>query len=440
MKMIGPHLCPIPWNHIGIQQNGDLRQCCQMTKNPFGKFISNGEAARFSVENVDLARNHESVKQLRQEMMEGMRPSACQLCWTEEDSGIFSKRLHMLSDYDMDPLLSNTKPDGTIDVEKVPLEYLDLRLGNLCNLRCRSCGPGDSSLWVDDHGELTQKNGKAVMHYYGSKDYQLIKSSGTWRIDSDDFSWHEDPEFHRWFDSMISASVTRLYFTGGEPTVNKHHMKMLDRAIEIGKARNISLEYNTNMVAIPPRLLDQWRHFKRVGLGVSIDAMGPLATYIRNPSKWNDVEANCDSIGYGQIPQLMASIASTISVLNIRHFIDLSKWAIIKRYSHFSRWPSWHMLHGPVHLNVQILPDDIKREIEREYHEFYAWIGDNFGKNDMEYASNYYQGIINFMWKESRTDELVNLRTSTDALDRIRNESLSQSIPWLDEILRRSLL
>jgi hypothetical protein len=346
----------------------------------------------------------------------------------------------MLSDYDMTPLLSHTKSDGTIDVKNVPLEYLDLRLGNLCNLRCRSCGPGDSSLWVDDHGELTQKNGKAVMHYYGSKDYQLIKSSGTWRIDSDDFSWHEDPEFHQWFDSMISNGVTRLYFTGGEPTVNKHHMRMLDRAIEIGKARNISLEYNTNMVAIPPRLLDQWRQFKRVSLGVSIDAMGPLATYIRNPSKWSDVESNCDSIGYGQISQLMASIASTISVLNIRHFIDLSKWAIIKRYSHFSKWPSWHMLHGPEYLNVQILPDDTKREIEKEYHEFYAWIGDNVGKTDMESVRNYYQGIINFMWKESKPHELKNLRKRMDALDRLRKESLSQSIPWLDKILRESSL
>jgi hypothetical protein len=69
MKLIGPNLCPIPWNHIGIQQNGDLRQCCQMTKSPFGKFVSNGVASRFSEENVNLARNHESIKQLRREMM-----------------------------------------------------------------------------------------------------------------------------------------------------------------------------------------------------------------------------------------------------------------------------------------------------------------------------------------------------------------------------------
>ncbi len=163
---------------MGIQQNGDLRQCCQMVNKPFGKFIDeNNNSLKFSHENVDLSRNHKVSKQIRKEMLAGQKPSACSLCWKEESIGIFSKRKSMLKQYDIDSLIQHTESDGTIDLDKTPLNYLDLRLGNLCNLKCRSCGPGDSSLWVDDFAELTQKDGKVIMNYYGEKNYDIIKKS-----------------------------------------------------------------------------------------------------------------------------------------------------------------------------------------------------------------------------------------------------------------------
>jgi MoaA/NifB/PqqE/SkfB family radical SAM enzyme len=430
-------LCPIPWNHIGIQQNGDLRQCCQMIANPNGKFFNDdGTAIKFDIETIDAVQNHHSIKKIRKEMMAGEKPDACNLCWSEEENGIDSKRKSMLQTYPMEKMLEATSSDGTINIDQHRLEYLDLRLGNLCNLKCRSCSPTDSSLWVEDYAELTQINGKAKLNYYNSKHYDIIKTNKGWQIDSNDFNWHENPRFHSWLDTKIQNGLDRIYFTGGEPTVNKQHFKILDRIIEMSAANNITLEYNTNMVAIPPSLLEKWKKFKAISIGASVDATGKLASYIRHPGRWSDVEKNCDMIGYSQIPHLHGGIATTVSILNIRHFLDLTKWLINKRYTNFNIFPSWHLLHGPDYLNIQTLPVSIKEEIANEYESFYIWIASNHSDQMSQDIKKYYSGIISFMFKTDLSHKLPKLAVVLRKLDELRGESLEEQLPWLNDIIK----
>ena len=429
--------CPIPWNHLAIQQNGNLRQCCQMTDAPFGHFMDGDQALRFDADNIDTIRNHHSIKNIRSAMLKGQRPTACNLCWTEEDSGIVSKRMSMNEIYPADQYLAATKSDGTIDITASPLAYLDLRLGNLCNLKCRSCGPTDSSLWVEDHGNLLSEQDSPTFNFYGANTYKIQKNGSSWKIDSDDFNWHQSGEFHEWLNGQIVKNVTRIYFTGGEPTVNKYHVQILEEIIALGKSHSITLEYNSNMVAIPQSLLKLWKNFYAVHIGASIDAIGSLASYIRHPGRWPDVEKNCDSIGYGQIPQISCGIATTVSVMNIRHFIDLTKWAISKQFTSIRSIPSWHVLHGPKYFSIQVLPKEIKSSIEQEYHQFYNWVSENFGENDRKNIEQYYSGIIRFMWQEDLTKYLPQLKKTLHKVDKLRGENLADQIPWLDEILEQ---
>lgn len=412
-----------------IQQNGDLRQCCQMIEQPFGKFLDDGRAIKFDSTTVDAIRNHDTAKTLRRAMMAGEQPSACKLCWDEEAVGVHSKRLSMLQKYPMAPLLAHTAPDGTID--DIPLEYIDLRLGNLCNLKCRSCGPKDSSLWVDDFGELEQHR----LHSYGGPEYQIVPAAKGWRIDSDDFDWHNDPTFYQWLDTKLQDGLRRFYFTGGEPTVNKNHMRILRRIVELGKAPDVILEYNSNMVAIPPNLLSLWGNFKSVGIGISVDAIGSLAHYVRHPSIWPQIERNCDAIGYGQLANLRGGLATTVSVLNVRHFIKLSEWLVGKVYKTISKYPSWHLLHTPDYLSIQILPDTVKAMISEEYEAFYHWIEMNFGVVEAAMVRRNYASILKFMHQQSATHLLPKFKAVTERLDAIRHESLADHLPWLAALL-----
>ncbi len=208
-------------------------------------------------------------------------------------------------------------------------------------------------------------------------------------------------------------------------------MRILSRIIELQKSSDISLEYNSNMVAIPPQLLNQWKQFKMVNIGASIDAIGPLATYVRHPSKWEAVEKNCDSIGYRQLPNVNIGLAATISILNIRHLPDLTKWLLSKKYTSFKRYPTWHLLHGPEYLNIQALPDDTKKLIEQEFEDFYQWVSDNISPVDGQTVRNDYS-----MNQTSRINELAKLKVSLKTVDAIRKESIETIIPWLHELLK----
>jgi hypothetical protein len=401
---------------------------------PYGKLVDgDGDGNNLNFNNIEDARNHPETKKIRKDMMNGKKPSACNFCWTEESAGITSKRLHMLKKYDINEVLKNTSDDGTIDTDTVPLIYIDLRLGNLCNLKCRVCGPYSSSLWVDDYAELNQIDNKATMNYWGEKEYNLIK---TWKIDSADFNWYDDQNFHSWLDSKILNGLLSIYFTGGEPTVNKAHMQILERIIELQKASVISLEYNTNMVAIPPKLLELWKPFKLVNIGASIDAMGPLAAYVRNPSNWEKIEKNIDKIGYNQFSNLNIGCQTTVSILNIRHLIDLSKWLFSKNYTSFkNKWLSWHILVLPEHFSIQVLPSETKKIIEEEFNNFYSWVETNVGNEDGKFIRTNYGKIISFMNQQQKQHLLPKLATTITEIDNLRKENIRTAIPWLSDIL-----
>ena len=118
-------------------------------------------------------------------MLAGEEHPACDLCWKEESIGLNSKRVYMNKvvtngvKYDIDRIRNSTQSDGTIDTKEFPLNYFDLRFGNLCNLKCRSCGPNDSSLWYEDYFNLSKDKDKTkpkYMWFYGVNRYSIVKN------------------------------------------------------------------------------------------------------------------------------------------------------------------------------------------------------------------------------------------------------------------------
>ena len=58
--------------------------------------------------------------------------------------------------------------------------------------------------------------------------------------------------------------MLQLYFAGGEPTLIEEHYEILDKVIEMGYADKLELRYNPNGIELSDRLLEQWKHFKKV--------------------------------------------------------------------------------------------------------------------------------------------------------------------------------
>lgn len=428
--MTSSTICAIPWNHLAIQQNGDYRACCQCIHPPFGRLTDGEKPMNVLDTSFDEARNAIELKEIRSQMMKGEKPAVCKLCWDEEASGLSSRRKAV--NLQMGPPdTSSTAEDGTLDTEANKLTYMDVRFGNLCNQACRSCGPTDSSLWYDDAAELSKTK---KLLFYGDKTYDFKKKGQTWIVNSDDFHWYNQPQFFEELKNHLS-NINRFYFTGGEPTINKAHFKTLELCIAAGVAKNITLEYNSNLMAIPQSLIKTWSQFNLVTIGASIDAYGDLANYVRWPAKWGVIESNIFALDTNTSVNLQFSISSTISCLNILNFLDLIRWMLNQQFKRLRIIPQYHMLHAPQHLNVQNLPDAAKQDITKKYEDFFLELEHNNVANH-RHIENYLRSIINFMnEKEQNPIVFRRLKSELKTIDVRRNQSVEKSIPWLAALL-----
>jgi sulfatase maturation enzyme AslB (radical SAM superfamily) len=431
--------CPLPWNHISVQQNGDFRVCCQQIYPPFGKLKnSDNTVANILADDINQVRNHNFYKEIRLSMMKGERHESCQLCWKEEDNGLSSRRHHSIYTYGSEGFIENTNSDGSIDTNIFPIKYIDIRFGNLCNLKCRYCGPTDSSLWYEDHVILSRDDvnaTEATMNYYGTKTYSIKKTNNVFKVDSLDFEWYESEKFWNMLEKLI-PHIDRYYFTGGEPTINKTHFKCLEKIIEMGYSKKVQLDYNSNMFAIPDKLYKLWSHFKYVGIGASIDGINDLAYYLRTPSTWDVLEKNLDTYGYNEMKNIGGTISSTISVFNVLNFIDITRWLLNKKYKRFTKIITFHMLEGPKFMSVQVLPYEWKLFVKEKYEEFFTELDESVDREFGDYYRNHFDGIFNYMFAEDKSDLLPKLKEHTMKLDQLRNLNLDDYVPWLSKILK----
>ena len=287
--------CSLPWTHASTNADGSIRMCCQMIHDnkqaPYGSVFKEDGSVLTADDDLRKHRNAEAWKDVRAKMIAGVDPEICKLCTLEENNGIgskrtFTKKIHANT---FKRSLELTQEDGTIKDEDFPISYYDLRFGNKCNLKCRSCGPTDSNLWYGDWYEAhKEEGGKFAMR--GHDNLTIVKNDdGSYDV-PDVFDWHEENNTTLWDninEDMSKGVIDRFYFTGGEPTINLKLRELLDKAIEFDVAKNISLEYNTNMAGIPSKVFTQWKQFKNVGIGMSLDGMYEHFEYIRHPAYMN---------------------------------------------------------------------------------------------------------------------------------------------------------
>ena len=153
--------CPLPWNSINLRNNGDLRICCNTNSYSPQRGImrkEDGTIYNAGRDDWNTARNAPILKEVRASMLKGEWHPECERCRQEEVNGIRSRREYEHDDWakwfgnyiDYDKAAAITDADGTMDVEQQEINFVDIRYGNFCNLKCRMCGPTDSHQWYDD--------------------------------------------------------------------------------------------------------------------------------------------------------------------------------------------------------------------------------------------------------------------------------------------------
>ena len=431
--------CGVPWNHASTSADGKIRMCCQMI-NAEGKPGSENYGILFKDDgsilttNDDISKNRNAPawKTIRKEMLDGVKPDICKLCWDEEDNGIGSRRQWTVKVFPdlLGKARKLTEPDGSINNVDFPIEHWDLRFGNKCNLACRSCGPTDSDLWYKDWVAMS---GRTTFQNRGTKDIEIIvDDAGRASVKDSPFEWPDKTSLLSYIKSNIST-VKRFYFTGGEPTINHTHRTLLQYIIDNGHANNIVLDYNTNMAGIPSKIFDQWKHFKEVNLGMSIDGIFEHFEYIRHPGKWETAYKNMCRIDQEPgFERLRASVTMTVSIMNVLHVLDMQWWMKEQGWNHIEPVIIVHNLYGPEHLNIQHLSKRMKKYITDRYQQY---IVDIKTKWPDEIAWLYIvekrlNGILTHMnGSAGNPAELTNFFENSKKLDNIRGEDWQTSLP-----------
>ena len=137
--------CMLPWMHMHAFPDGRVYPCCLADYwHPVGDLRKN---------TMKEVWNQDKYKTMRSNMLEDKPCVECTKCYEQETHGAFSMRNDANRNYGhIIKEVKDTKEDGTH--EEFKIRYWDVRFSNLCNFRCRSCGPIFSSNWYNDHVKL----------------------------------------------------------------------------------------------------------------------------------------------------------------------------------------------------------------------------------------------------------------------------------------------
>jgi hypothetical protein len=441
--------CILPWIHLATRPNGDMRICCVANASgaESGDYtvglvkMEDGEPANFAHDLPTEAFNNDYMKSVRKTMLAGEVPASCLKCYEEEQQGISSKRIWETGTWhydgiDIPELIEQTGADGSVPYK---LQYLDLRLGHTCNLKCIMCSPHDSSMWVPEH--------KKVFPIFSSP---LIKKQMSWDSSTFNNTWHENPVFWEEVYDQI-PNIKQLYFAGGEPLLIKEHRRFLEEIIARGFAGQITLRYNTNGLLVSEDIISIWSKFRKVKVGFSLDGMGERNHYIRYPSDWDTIVQNLQLLDNAP-DNIQTNIAFAVQILNIKHVPEFIKWKVKQDFKkiNFDKNASGqtmgggligvHLLWIPTWLSLRVLPAEDKLEIRNLFAELQQWLWDNYTQDAEFWEVNPYgwkrwEGILDWMDAEDHTNLLPDFRDYIATMDQQRGTDFKAIFPELSHLL-----
>jgi hypothetical protein len=404
-------ICAIPWMHLNFEPNGKVVPSCLTSHH-------NYFAGDLKTQTIEAIWNSDNMKSLRKQMINGERPKICDTCWNKEDVTGVSGRHYHNRDFPevLEKIPSITLEDGTCT--EMNLKYWDFRFSNLCNYKCRSCGPRYSSAWVPDAKKL------------GYTDQEKV-----WNIET-----IEDQPNVDFLEDQI-GNVKRIYFAGGEPLLMPEHWQILDKLVE-QKRFDVKLSYNTNCSTLEygkKNVIDYWKQWQLGKLEVwpSIDEIGERAELIRSGTVWSKVESNL--IELSKYDNIILRPGMTIGAWNVRrlpiiinHLTDLGvikRHSIIHGYINYNNF-FFNLLDHPKHYHISILPDDYRAETIKELEDFILEYNTKYSTD----ISFIFTQIFHELRRPFDPDAARKFLEVSAQVDELRKENIFETVPEMEAV------
>jgi MoaA/NifB/PqqE/SkfB family radical SAM enzyme len=395
MKIPHDKFCVLPWVSLETSPIGTVRPCCLATD----EIVDNtGNKFKLNHASFQEIQNSNHMQSLRQEFLDGKQPQTCRRCWNEELAGRTSKRMHTLDRLKHMGISDNWTTDAK------PLMFLDLKLGNICNLKCRICGSWSSSQFATEELNfiIDKEEKKTSFHY------QMLRD-GAWPRESEQF-WAQ-------LDSAMSE-VRYIEFTGGEPFMIREHFDLLKKLVERNYAHQIEIHYNTNGTQYPEDAEEIWQYFKHVEVAFSIDDVGARFEYQRSNAVWTEV---CDNIARFRSMRdrnlnMSLQVCCTVNVFNVMYLEDVAQWIDTQDFD----FVYWNMLHDAYYFSIGTMPTAAKHVATARLQH----------ANIPEKFQGEFSRIVDFMNNGASLDGQL-LRIKIEDLDFKRKQRLVDYLPEL---------
>ena len=329
-----------PFTGLATREDGAVKVCCRSA--PIGNIQDN---------TLEEIWNNDTIQLVRKQVLNGERPEVCKPCFDLEDQGVESLRQRHINGVIPEARI-NLYPNTPLQ-EIMPFEFptIEIKLNNLCNLKCRMCNPLDSTSWTD--WDTVVPFYKKENNFLVPTIESLVNKPGKYigAFDNTDNWWAS-------FEKLL-PHFRRVEFAGGEPLMDPQHYKILDMLKPYGK--NIEIKYATNGTTLGiskgRTIHDYWPHFRSVAVNVSLDGIHNVYNYIRGNGDFSQVEANIKEIQ--KIPNVSRVVgAFTAQAGNILQAAECIDYFInemnIVFYSHRVGYPTC--------LSAQVLPRALKEE------------------------------------------------------------------------------
>jgi hypothetical protein len=299
--------CVAPFSSLVLLLSDDCLPCCNWLSdkrfpsgsrsNPNESIIELFEKSNKEVRNLFLKKEHTKYK-------------ICKKCFEGGQNQYVSHNQEAKKinhDFIVNPLLTN----------------LHIQPSNFCNLACRMCSPWNSNLLSREQ----ERDHNTDYRYNSEKKFEIKNlSEGTVL-----------------FESILKQLefVTVLWFSGGEPLINREVWLMLEHAVEKGYCKNISLKFNTNgTLLLTQEKYKILKSFKKIELDISMDGVGEIAEYIRTNLNFNEWIENFKT--YSNMFPNQINLTHTLSVFNIHlydDFLDYFSKFSVPISTNFCYWP-----------------------------------------------------------------------------------------------------
>jgi sulfatase maturation enzyme AslB (radical SAM superfamily) len=394
--------CVVPWLSLYIQNDGKQNVCAYYQNEHFyglepDHFINNKTPAH--------PLNNSELLELRRKMLENKIPDGCEHCHDcEKNNGISHRQQRNQESSHLIPEILQAKE------QPQTISHMELRVGNLCNLRCRMCDPSSTMKWIKDWNSLHPEQYKI--------DEKKLKSAA-------ELAWCEKPEYWNALNTY-TTNLKVLEFAGGEPFYSKKVLEFLTYLVKTKASHNISISFITNLTILPDEFLALFPKFQQITFTVSLDGISSLNDYIRTGSIFNVIDENLRKLDrdFELLNLKRVGINTTLQVYNslgIKELVDY-----LNQFKNIDNLPHLSPLFYPEYFAIEVLPQKIKEIAKIEIEEI---INSFSGREDWLIKS--FKHALQLL--KTPTDEkvLAVLRQETLKLDQHDNKSLREVSPEL---------